>query len=68
MKPTLFLAAGRLLNRFGTLDEHDLHGRGRGIRVSGTVFLLSGLGLAGAPPFGLWAGKSLMDEAAGRIG
>lgn len=32
------------------------------------VFLIGGLGLAGMPPSGLWAGKSLMDEAAERAG
>ncbi|WP_233618045.1 complex I subunit 5 family protein, partial [Actinomadura sp. WAC 06369] len=32
-KGALFLAAGALLNRHGTLDEHDLRGRGRAGRA-----------------------------------
>ncbi|GAA0369856.1 hypothetical protein NE235_19890 [Actinoallomurus spadix] len=68
VKSALFIAAGTLLNRFETLDERELHGRGRRMRVPGAVFLIGGLGLAGMPPSGLWAGKSLMDEAAERAG
>lgn len=68
VKSALFLSAGTLLNKFETLDERELHGRGRTMRVSGAVFLVGGLGLAGVPPSGLWTGKALMDEAAGHAG
>lgn len=62
-KGALFLTSGSLLNRYGTVDEHQLHGRARGRWAGGLVFLLGGLGLAGLPPFGTWAGKALLEEA-----
>jgi multicomponent Na+:H+ antiporter subunit D len=65
VKAGLFVGAGALLNRFETVDEHDLHGRGRSMYVAGSIFLLGGLGLAGLPPSGTWAGKSLIEEAGG---
>ena len=37
-KGALFLVTGILLNRFETLDEHELHGRGRDMRVAGRTF------------------------------
>ncbi|MFC0040984.1 proton-conducting transporter membrane subunit [Actinomadura rayongensis] len=67
-KAGLFLAAGTLLNRFGSVDEDTLHGRGRGLRVTAPVFLIGGLGLAGLPPSGLWAGKAVIEHAAGERG
>jgi len=65
VKAALFSGAGLLLNRYETVDEHDLHGRGRSMPVTGTIFLLGGLGLAGLPPYGTWAGKAVMEEAGG---
>lgn len=64
VKGALFLGAGILLNRFESLDEDGLHGRGRALRGTGAVFLLGGLGLAAAPPGGTWAGKAAIDHAA----
>ncbi|MBO2449521.1 hypothetical protein J4573_20640 [Actinomadura barringtoniae] len=63
VKGALFLGAGALLNRFESVDEQDLHGRGRDMRFTGAVFLLGALGLAGLPPSGMWAGKSLIEHA-----
>ncbi|WP_231332757.1 complex I subunit 5 family protein [Actinomadura graeca] len=68
VKAALFLAAGALLNRHETVDEHDLRGRGRSMPVTGAVFLLGALGLAGLPPSGLWAGHAVTEHAAGHIG
>jgi multicomponent Na+:H+ antiporter subunit D len=65
VKAALFAGAGLLLNRYETVDEHDLHGRGRSMPVTGTIFLLGGLGLAGMPPYGTWAGKTVIEEAGG---
>ena len=62
-KGSLFLVTGLLLNRFETLDEHELHRRGRDMRVAGTTFLLGGLALAGLPPLGTWAGKAAFGTA-----
>ncbi|MGW0197143.1 complex I subunit 5 family protein [Nonomuraea sp. NPDC003201] len=65
VKAALFVGAGALLNRYETVDEHELHGRGRSMPVTGAVFLLGGLGLAGLPPSGTWAGKTLIEEVGG---
>jgi multicomponent Na+:H+ antiporter subunit D len=62
-KSALFLVTGLLLNRHETLDEHELYGGGRGMRVAGATFLLGGLGLAGLPPLGTWAGKAAFGPA-----
>jgi multicomponent Na+:H+ antiporter subunit D len=63
VKAALFLIAGILLNRFQTVDERTLYGQGRGMWVSGAIFLLGGLALAGLPPFGAGLGKSLAETA-----
>jgi multicomponent Na+:H+ antiporter subunit D len=65
VKAALFVGAGALLNRYETVDEDDLHGRGRSMPVAGLIFLLGGLGLAGLPPSGTWAGKAVIEEAGG---
>jgi multicomponent Na+:H+ antiporter subunit D len=65
VKAALFVAAGTLLNRHETVDEHELCGRGRDMPVTGTIFLLGGLGLAGLPPSGTWAGKAIIEEVGG---
>lgn len=63
VKGSLFLAAGLLLNRFGSVDENELHGRGRLFPGLGMLFLLGGLALSGLPPFGTWLGKTELEEA-----
>jgi multicomponent Na+:H+ antiporter subunit D len=67
-KGALFMCAGVLLHRFATIDEYELHGRGREIPALGVLFALGGLMLAAAPPFTTFAGKSLIEEAAGGAG
>ncbi|GAB3407826.1 complex I subunit 5 family protein [Flindersiella endophytica] len=59
----LFLAAGGLLNRFGTVNERDLFGRARRMRWTGTAFVVGALGLSGVPGLGLWSGKALTEHA-----
>jgi multicomponent Na+:H+ antiporter subunit D len=67
LKGALFMAAGILLHRFGTVDEHDLRGRGcgkdPGLRAAAVVFALGGLGLAALPPLGVFFGKSALEGA-----
>ncbi|HEY2535958.1 MAG TPA: proton-conducting transporter membrane subunit [Solirubrobacteraceae bacterium] len=67
LKGALFMAAGILLHRFGTVDEHELRGRGAGrdpgLRVAAAVFVIGGLGLAALPPFGVFFGKSALEGA-----
>ncbi|MGW8377571.1 complex I subunit 5 family protein [Streptomyces sp. ODS28] len=66
VKAALFACTGVLLDRSGSVDEHELHGRGRGMPVTGVLFTLGGLGLCGLPPFGSALGKAVAEEAAGQ--
>jgi multicomponent Na+:H+ antiporter subunit D len=63
IKSALFLSVGVLLNRYGSVDELDLHGRGRRAAVVPWLMLLGGLALAGLPPFGTALGKAIAEEA-----
>ena len=63
-KAALFMLTGVLLHRFGSVDEFDLHGRGRQLRLVGALFAVAGLLLAALPVATTFFGKSLLDEAA----
>ncbi|KJS62016.1 complex I subunit 5 family protein [Streptomyces rubellomurinus] len=65
-KAALFGLTGVLLDRYGSVDEHGLHGRARELRLPGALFALGALALAGLPPFGTGLGKAVAEEAAGR--
>jgi multicomponent Na+:H+ antiporter subunit D len=65
VKAALFALTGVLLDRYGTVDEHALHGRARRLRTVGVLYALGGLGLAGLPPFGTGLGKAVTEEAVG---
>ncbi|MGW0710683.1 complex I subunit 5 family protein [Streptomyces sp. NPDC002643] len=66
VKAALFACAGTLLDRYGSVDEHTLHGRAAGrMRGVGAMFAVGALGLAGLPPFGTALGKSLVEETVG---
>jgi multicomponent Na+:H+ antiporter subunit D len=65
VKAALFALTGILLDRHGSVDEHGLYGRERGSPVTGTLFLIGGLALAGLPPFGTALGKAVAEHAAG---
>jgi multicomponent Na+:H+ antiporter subunit D len=68
VKGSLFLCAGLLLHRLGSVDEHELRGRGRPLRLLGAVCGVAALGLAGFPPYGTYLGKQVMEEAAAAAG
>jgi multicomponent Na+:H+ antiporter subunit D len=68
VKPALFFCVGILLHRYGSVDELDLRGRGRSLRLTGMVFTLAALGLAGAPGFVTFLGTKAMEESAGELG
>jgi multicomponent Na+:H+ antiporter subunit D len=68
VKGALFLLAGIVLNRYGSVDERRLHGRGRTARWMPWLWLLAGLALAGLPPFGTGLGKAVGEEALGTAG
>jgi len=68
VKAALFLVAGLLLHRFGSVDELELHGRARDLRATGAVFFAAALGLASMPGFATFRGESSIIDAAGGIG
>jgi multicomponent Na+:H+ antiporter subunit D len=63
-KAALFMGAGVLLHRFRTVDEYDLHGRGRELPLLGVIFLIGGVLLSAPPPFTEFQGKALLESAA----
>jgi multicomponent Na+:H+ antiporter subunit D len=63
-KGALFMLVGVLLHRFGTVDEFDLHGRGREVRAAGVLFGVGGLLLSAVPGVTSFFGKSLLESAA----
>ncbi|MFF1766501.1 complex I subunit 5 family protein [Streptomyces sp. NPDC058249] len=65
VKAALFACTGILLDRYGSVDEHALHGRARRLRGVGVMFVAGALGLAGLPPFGTGLGKAVTEEAVG---
>jgi multicomponent Na+:H+ antiporter subunit D len=67
-KAALFMICGVLLHRFRTVDEFDLHGRGRDVRVAGVLFAVGGILLAAPPPFTEFQGKALIEGAASEAG
>ncbi len=68
LKAALFVVAGIVAHRFGSLDELELRGRGRHLPWAAPLFVLGALGLAGVPPFGTFVGKALIEEGAGAGG
>jgi multicomponent Na+:H+ antiporter subunit D len=67
-KGALFMCMGILLHRFATVDEYDLHGRGRELPVIGVLVAVGGLLLAAMPPFTAFVGKSLIESTATEAG
>jgi multicomponent Na+:H+ antiporter subunit D len=63
VKSALFFIAGTILNRYGSVDEVELFGRGRDARVMPWLAVAGGLALAGMPPFGTGLGKAIAEEA-----
>jgi hypothetical protein len=61
-------AIGDLGSRLGHTDELILHGRGRGLRLTGGVLAVGALGLAVLPPFGTFVAFGLVGHAAGLAG
>ncbi len=68
VKGALFMCAGLLLHRFGSLDEKQLRGQGRHLPALAVTFVVGGLGLAGFPPFGTYLGKQMVEEAGAHLG
>ncbi len=68
VKGALFLLAGFPLNRYGSVDERRLLGRGRGDWVIAALLVLGSLGLAGLPPFATGLGKGIAEDALWKAG
>ncbi|HEX4227474.1 MAG TPA: complex I subunit 5 family protein [Bryobacteraceae bacterium] len=68
VKGGLFLAAGILLHRFQSVDEHDLYGKARREPATAAVFFAGAVGLTGFPFSGLAAGHDLMSASAKSAG
>ncbi|MFD0432823.1 complex I subunit 5 family protein [Streptomyces chartreusis] len=65
VKAALFACTGILLDRYGNVDEHVLHGRARELRGVAVMYAVGGLALAGLPPFGTGLGKAVTEKAVG---
>jgi multicomponent Na+:H+ antiporter subunit D len=63
-KAALFMVSGVLLHRFATIDEFDLHGKGKAVPWAVILFAVGGLLLSAIPVVTLFFGKSLLDAAA----
>ncbi len=68
VKASLFVCSGILLSRRSSVDELNLYGRGRDLKVTALLVLAGALALAGLPPFGTFVGKTLIEEEAGVVG
>jgi multicomponent Na+:H+ antiporter subunit D len=68
VKSALFLLAGILLDKYGIVDEHLLHGRAKRDRLAACLYFAAALGLAGLPPFGVALGKSIAEDAVAAAG
>jgi len=68
VKASLFMVAGLLLHRFGSVDQTELHGKACDSPWTGLVFFVGGLGLCSMPPFATFLGEHAIEEAAIRGG
>lgn len=64
VKASLFIAAGILLHRCGSVDEFDLLGRCRAMAPVAAMVMLGAVGLAGLPPFATYFGEKTIETAA----
>jgi multicomponent Na+:H+ antiporter subunit D len=63
----LLLCVGIVLHRRASINETELHGKGRELPVTGAIFALAALGMAGLPPFATFLGTGwITASAAGR--
>jgi multicomponent Na+:H+ antiporter subunit D len=63
-KAALFICVGVVQHRYAAIEERTLHGRGRPLRGLGVAYGIAALAVAGLPPFGAFAGKALIEDAA----
>lgn len=68
VKASLFMSTGIVLQRRGSVNVAQLAGRCRSMWPTAVLFVVGGLALAGLPPFGISAGKALLDRAMDEAG
>jgi multicomponent Na+:H+ antiporter subunit D len=68
LKGALFMCAGVLLHRWGTVQIDELNGKGRAEPIVGALFLVAAAGLVGLPPLGTFTGKAMIEESASAVG
>ncbi len=68
VKGALFLIAGVMLARYGSVDEFALFGAGRNEKIMGGVLVAAALALSGLPPFGTALGKAISEDAGSAAG
>jgi multicomponent Na+:H+ antiporter subunit D len=66
IKGSLFLGAGILLHRCGSVDEYDLRGQCGNLWLLGIILVIGAVGLAGMPPFATFYGQDLIHDAFAR--
>ncbi len=62
VKAALFIGAGILLHRYGSMDEYDLGREATRLAPIGVMMVLGAWGLAGLPPFASYFGQMRIDE------
>jgi len=68
-KAALFVCVGVVQLRCDAIEERTLHGRGRRLLWPlGIAYLLAALTVADLPPWGTFAGKALVEDAALKAG
>lgn len=68
VKGALFLIAGVMLIRYGSVDEFALYGKGRNHKAMGWILAAAALALSGLPPFGTALGKAISEDAGSAAG
>jgi multicomponent Na+:H+ antiporter subunit D len=69
LRAGLFVCLGILIHRCASVHELHLHGQGARVpRLVAALFITGAVGLAAAPLLGAFAGKSLVEDAAGDVG
>jgi multicomponent Na+:H+ antiporter subunit D len=67
VKGALFLGAGMILHRRGSVDEYDLRGKAKNLKPLVLIFGLAALALLGLPPFATFFGESQIQSAAEQL-
>ena len=67
-KALLFACVGILQHHYGKVGQLSLFGRGKPLRLTAFLFLAGGLLIASMPPFGPFLGKSMIEDAAIKVG